>query len=140
MKHELKELINRVNSLRPAWSKLAALTYMEMDALRQGQETLSQLLDDDWDLIREFFAYTPRDRENFPRVVKKASFMSDPSGTLAAAEEWAKTHRRRKPVHSTLNSGKSSHSDTSMEEGEPVDFADIFKEFRSKGPDPVNDV
>jgi hypothetical protein len=96
MKHELKELINRVNSLRPAWSKLAALTYMEMDALRQGQETLAQLTDGDWELIRDFFAYTPRDREHFPRVVKKASFMMDPSGTLAAAEEWAKTHRRAK--------------------------------------------
>lgn len=116
MKHELKELINRVNSLRPAWSKLAALTYMEMDALRQGQETLAQLLDDDWDLIREFFAYTPRDRENFPRVVKKASFMSDPSGTLAAAEEWAKTHRKSKPQARLVSQSSAQSESLSREE------------------------
>lgn len=97
MRAELKNLIDRINGLRPAWSKLSHFTAMEMYELRDSTATLAGLEDGDWQLISEFFAYTPRDREQFARVTKRASFLQDPSGTLAAAQEWAKTHRRHTP-------------------------------------------
>jgi hypothetical protein len=89
----IQSLLKQVNSLRPAWAKLPHLTAMEMHAMAGAVETLSTMQEEDWNLCRAYFAYTPRGNEKHYPVTKRSRFLDDPSGTLAAAEEWAKTHR-----------------------------------------------
>jgi hypothetical protein len=93
MNPAIEPLKKKINSLRPAWAKLPHFTAMEMHALHGAIPTLESMQDEDWDLVRAYFAYTPKGNEKHYPVTKRSRFLDDPSGTLAAAEDWAKTHR-----------------------------------------------
>lgn len=93
MNPAIPALIQKVNSLRPAWGKLPHLTGMEMYSFNGAIQTLESMQDEDWALVRAYFSYTPRGNEKHCPVTKRSRFLDDPSGSLAAAEEWAKTHR-----------------------------------------------
>lgn len=93
MNPAIQPIIDKVNSLRPAWKRLSHFTHMEQHALHGALQTLESMEDADWSLVRAYFSYTPRGNERHYPVTKRCSFLEDPAGTLTAAEEWARTHR-----------------------------------------------
>jgi hypothetical protein len=125
-----------VGKLRPGWER--PLTAMEMHELHGALETLQDLTVSEWETIREYLAYKPRSGEKLFQVTSRLWFMQNPVNTLTAAECWHREKTKRKPVHSTLNSGQSSHSDTSMEPDVKTLLADVFKDFHRKAEQPVN--
>lgn len=125
-----------VGKLRPGWDR--QMTAMEMHELHGALETLQDLTAWEWETIRLYLAYKPRSGEKLFQVTSRHWFMQNPVNTLTAAEVWRRENEKRKPVHSTLNSAQSTHSDALMEPDVKAMAADIFKDFRSKVEQPVN--
>ena len=84
-------LKTKINSLRPEWQKMPQLSYSESHTLQGCAHSLEGLADSDWNLIRDFLAYTPRGTEKLYQVRSREKFLQTPVDTLTAATEWQKS-------------------------------------------------
>lgn len=104
----------RVNSLRPEWERFATFDAMEENHFRANESDLKDLREMDWDLMRDFLAYAPRDGEAFFQVQKRSMFLQCPEDTLGAAMRWAKSHRR-KPYSPPPKKHESTNQDIELD-------------------------
>jgi hypothetical protein len=132
----ITRVAREIGRLRPGWDR--QMTAMEMHELHGALETLQDFTAGEWETIRLYLAYKPRAGEKLYQVNNRLWFMQNPVNTLTAAECWRRDNEKRKPVHSSLNSGQSSYSDTSMESDVKAMAADIFKDFHAKCGQPAN--
>lgn len=87
----LMDLVPKINALRPEWKKMPHLSHMEMHTLQGCAHSLEGLEDSDWQLMRDFLAYTPRGAEKLYQVRSREKFLQTPVDTLTAATEWQKS-------------------------------------------------
>lgn len=121
---------DKVNSLRVEWERFASFDAAEEHHFRANEPDLRDLRAEDWELMRDFLAYTPRDGENFFQVQKRQTFLQCPEDTLGAAIRWQKTHRR-KAYTPPKKKDESTHSDTELD----ALLTDIFKDAVWNQPD-----
>lgn len=119
-----KCLRSRVNSLRKEWAEFPAFNATEEHWFHSWEESLSRLEDADWQLMREFLAYRPKEREKLWQVEKREWFLKTPQDTLQAARKWQKTHGKSGTVHK-LFTGNSQG-----ERAEPAEVSEIIAKIK----------
>jgi hypothetical protein len=93
----------KVNTLRPEWKKMPHFSGVELHTLQSCAHSLECLTEPDWQLMRDFLAYTPRGAEKPYQVRSREKFLQTPVDTLTAATEWQKS-QGNSPIKS--NGGK----------------------------------
>jgi hypothetical protein len=86
---------DRINSMRPEWEQFSTFDAEEEHNFRVNESDFKRLCAAEWDLIRDFLSYRPREGESFFQVEKRLWFLKAPEDTLTAARKWSWTHRGR---------------------------------------------
>lgn len=130
--NDMDALVRKIGLLRPGWDR--ALTAMEMHTLHGSSECLTDFADHEWQLMREYLAYQPRGGERFWQVRSREKFLQAPVDTLTAAEEWAKTHRRKPAVPRPQAKQEPERGEFSMDQ-----FREMFSSLRTGAEIPQPD-
>ncbi len=78
----------------------------------------------DWQVMRDFLAYKPRERENLWQVEKREWFLKTPQDTLQSARKWQKTHGKGGTVHKLFTSSPQD------ERLEPAEVSEILSKIQ----------
>jgi hypothetical protein len=87
-----------VNSMRREWQEFSRFTALEENHFRANQTDLASLKAGDWEMMRDFLAYAPRQNENLFQVERREWFLKAPQDTLMAARKWSRTHREQRKI------------------------------------------
>ena len=132
---DMDALARKIGHLRNGWDR--AMTAMEMHTLHGSSECLNDFSKDEWELMREYLHYTPRAGEKFWQVRSREKFLQAPVDTLTAAEDWARTHRRKASPVKPPEAREPQRGEFSMDE-----FREMFGflrpgEIPSQTPKPI---
>jgi hypothetical protein len=97
--NRLQALKHLVNGLRPEWSKPAQWNHSEDRLLCDGTAgQMDELVPDDWELLREYFAAMIDPAEKgFWRPESRSKFVETFPSVFSCAQKWAEKHGREKP-------------------------------------------
>lgn len=110
-----------INSLRPEWEAFPVFDAEEEHNFRVNESDFKRLTSLEWDVIRDFLSYHPREGESFFQVEKRLWFLKAPEDTLTGARKWAWTHRKGPKFIPRAEA--STHPDTPITEL----LAEVFK-------------
>jgi hypothetical protein len=123
-----------VNSIRREWLEFPTFTAQEEFHFRAQQQDLARLKAEDWEMMRDFLSYIPRQGERIFQVESREFFLKSPKETLTKARSWHRTHYRRVVV--PFDPSTRKYPEPEMDPETKQIFQELFGNLLPPKPEP----